>query len=52
LCLYDFKSLTHEEANTKIEEACRQANCWYFIHDLPLKVETKVGGAGTMFSGI
>ncbi|KAJ3317345.1 ATP-binding cassette, sub-B (MDR TAP), member 4 [Boothiomyces sp. JEL0866] len=39
------------ELDSKIEIACRQANCWEFIQNLPEKLKTKVGDAGSMLSG-
>lgn len=46
-----FKEVPVEEQDKRIEEACRQANCWDFIQLLPLKLETSVGESGGMLSG-
>ncbi|KAJ3256598.1 ATP-binding cassette, sub-B (MDR TAP), member 4 [Boothiomyces macroporosus] len=39
------------DLSDRIENACRQANCWDFIQKLPDKLDTKVGEAGGMLSG-
>lgn len=39
------------DLSDRIENACRQANCWNFIQKLPDKLDTKVGEAGGMLSG-
>jgi ABC-type multidrug transport system fused ATPase/permease subunit len=51
LGLDNFESLSVDEADKLIKNACIQANCWEFIQNLPFKLETKVGEAGTMLSG-
>jgi ABC-type multidrug transport system fused ATPase/permease subunit len=49
--LPDFESMKKEEQDVKIEQACRQANCWEFIQQLPKMLETNVGESGGMMSG-
>ena len=49
--LPDFESMKQEEQDVKIEQACRQANCWEFIQQLPKMLETNVGESGGMMSG-
>jgi len=51
LGLLNFESIPEKQLNEMIENACRQANCWDFIQDLPLKLETLVGESGGMLSG-
>jgi ATP-binding cassette subfamily B (MDR/TAP) protein 1 len=51
LGLNDFEKVSNDSANQLIRDACVQANCWDFIQELPLKLDTKVGEAGTMLSG-
>ena len=35
----------------EIKDACRKANCWDFINELPDKLETNVGSLGLGLSG-
>ncbi|KAJ3368938.1 Multidrug resistance protein 1 [Kappamyces sp. JEL0680] len=49
--LPNFKSYDKAAQDAKIEEACRQANCWDFIQRLPKQLETSVGESGGMMSG-
>ncbi|KAJ3339011.1 ATP-binding cassette, sub-B (MDR TAP), member 4, partial [Kappamyces sp. JEL0680] len=47
----DFEHVAADLLDKKIEHACRQANCWDFIQELPLRLETNVGESGGMLSG-
>ncbi len=46
-----FEDMSSDILDKKIEEVCRQANCWDFIQKFPLKLETNVGESGGMMSG-
>ncbi|KAJ3323513.1 Multidrug resistance protein 1 [Boothiomyces sp. JEL0866] len=47
----DSDHVNSPDLSDRIENACRQANCWDFIQKLPDKLDTKVGDAGGMLSG-
>lgn len=47
----DGKDLPEDKINEMIEDACKQANAWDFIQQLPQKLDTNVGEAGSMMSG-
>jgi len=51
LGLVDFDSIPRAKIDELIENACKQANCWDFIQELPLKLDTLVGESGGMLSG-
>lgn len=51
LGLVNFDSIPSAKLDELIKNACKQANCWDFIQELPLKLDTLVGESGGMLSG-
>jgi ABC-type multidrug transport system fused ATPase/permease subunit len=49
--IQNFSELSVKDQDARIEDACRQSNCWDFIQLLPKKLETSVGESGGMLSG-